>query len=58
MVAAEVTPKSVRLLRSARVDVLTLPSRGDAPLTEDELIAFGRSIEGGDDPWSELLATV
>lgn len=29
------------------------PQRGGPPLDEDDLIEFGRSLEGGD-PWAEL----
>lgn len=58
MVTQECDHDIVRSLRSVRCPETTVESSGigEAPLTEDELIDFGRRIEGDEDPWTELAA--
>lgn len=56
-VTQEVDAHVVRTLRGVYCPETVVPSRPGPPITEDDLIDFGRSVERGDDPWTELTAT-
>lgn len=60
VIARRATLAQVGLLRSVHVAESRIRPHRDTsspPLTEDDLIEFGKAIEGEDDPWSELGTT-